>query len=132
MPADQEQPRAPVPGAGGSDEERPRLDRPVQEHLGQQLRTTYHALADKPAFLGDPALPTEFDPHIQRLEARERVHARGIEAVRTALEGAEAVRAALADLQGGPARDEAARPPDGDDERDGPPPPGAAPRSGGG
>ena len=39
-----------VPGTG--------LSRPIQEHLGRELRTTYNADApDKPAYLGDPVLP---------------------------------------------------------------------------
>ena len=61
------------------------LPSPVREHLGQQLRTTYHALADKPAFLGDPAVPLEFEQHLQRLEIRERVHEQGVKAVEAAL-----------------------------------------------
>jgi hypothetical protein len=33
----------------------------VQEHLARQLRATYLEMQDKPAYLGDPALPPEFD-----------------------------------------------------------------------
>lgn len=62
------------------------LPRPLQEDLGRQLRTAYQALADKPAFLGDPALPPQFDRQIQRLETRERVRRRGLQAVERALE----------------------------------------------
>ena len=68
------------------------LPRPLQEHLAQQLRSTYQATAEKPAFLGDPAVPAEFEQHLQRLEAvergrrREKVHNEAIEAVKTALE----------------------------------------------
>lgn len=61
------------------------LPRPLQEHLGQQLRAAYQLAADKPAFLGDPAIPAEFDRHLQRLETREKAHERGIEAVKAAL-----------------------------------------------
>jgi hypothetical protein len=68
------------------------LARPLQEHLAQQLRSTYQTMAEKPAFLGDPAVPAEFEQHLQRLEAvergrqREKVRSQGVEAVRTALE----------------------------------------------
>jgi hypothetical protein len=68
------------------------LARPLQEHLAQKLRSAYHELADKPAFLGDPAVPAEFEYHLQRLEAvekvrhEEKVHNRAVEAVKTALE----------------------------------------------
>ena len=51
-------PEAPV-GSG--------LARPLQEHLGQQLRTTYQAMAEKPAFLGDANVPPELDRHLQSL-----------------------------------------------------------------
>jgi len=61
------------------------LARPIQEHLAQQLRTTYHVMADKPAFLGDPVVPPQFDQHIQRLEIREKAHDKGIQAVKAAL-----------------------------------------------
>jgi hypothetical protein len=74
----------PEPGSG--------LARPLQEHLAQKLRSAYHELAEKPAFLGDPAVPAEFEYHLQRLEAvekvrhEEKVHNRAVEAVKTALE----------------------------------------------
>jgi|RhiMetdeSRZDD1v2_1073273.scaffolds.fasta_scaffold947857_2 hypothetical protein len=70
----------------------PALARPLQEHLGQQLRTTYTALNDKPAFLGDTAVPPQFEEHLQRLEAKDRerhhdkVRQRGIDAVASALQ----------------------------------------------
>ena len=68
------------------------LPRPLQEHLAQQLRSAYHELAEKPAFLGDPAVPVEFEYHLQRLEAvekvrhTEKVHNQAVEAVKAALE----------------------------------------------
>jgi hypothetical protein len=73
-------------------EARSGLARPLQEHLAQKLRSAYHELADKPAFLGDPAVPVEFEYHLQRLEAvekvrhEEKVHNQAVEAVKTALE----------------------------------------------
>ena len=70
---------------------RPPLPRPIQEHLGQQLRMRYRQAEDKPAYLGDPALPIEFELLLQRLEASERqryramAHEQGVEAVERAL-----------------------------------------------
>jgi hypothetical protein len=63
------------------------LPRPVQEHLARQLRAEYHRTEDKPAFLGDPAVPAVFDEHLHRLEAKEReiIGERGLEAVEAAL-----------------------------------------------
>ena len=63
------------------------LPRPVQEHLARQLRAEYHRTQDKPAFLGDPAVPVAFDEPLRRLEEteRERIHERGVEAVEAAL-----------------------------------------------
>jgi hypothetical protein len=68
------------------------LSRPIQEHLGRELRTTYNAEApEKPAYLGDPVLPLEFELLLQRLEVSERqrigeiAHSHGIEAVERAL-----------------------------------------------
>jgi hypothetical protein len=62
------------------------LPRPLQEHLGQQLRTTYQAMDEKPAFLGDTNVPPELEAPLQRLETRERIRHQGLEAVRSALE----------------------------------------------
>jgi hypothetical protein len=68
------------------------LPPPVQEHLAQQLRATYQVMAEKPAFLGDPMLPPQFDRHINELESRERsavrekAHNLGVEAVEAALQ----------------------------------------------
>lgn len=62
------------------------LPPPVREHLGRELRTTYHAEVEKPAFLGDPGVPPQFEPYIQKIEAQERVHEQGVEAVRMALQ----------------------------------------------
>jgi hypothetical protein len=81
-----EAPGGPQPEASSAGEPGSPLPRPLQEHLGQQLRTTYHELAPKPAFLGDPAIPPEFEHHLQRLETREKIHNQGVEAVKAALE----------------------------------------------
>ncbi|GJD60410.1 hypothetical protein [Methylobacterium frigidaeris] len=61
------------------------LPQPVREHLGQQLRSTYNAEAEKPDYLGDPGLPPEFTPQLRRLEGRLKAHDTGREAVEDAL-----------------------------------------------
>jgi len=76
----------PTEPATGADEDEAGLPRPVQEHIGRQLRTAYNTLEQKPAFLGDDALPSAFEPHILRLMNRETLRDRGVEAVRRALE----------------------------------------------
>jgi hypothetical protein len=72
----------------------PPLPRSVQEHLGQTLRADYYERADKPRYLGDPALPLEFDPYLYRLEQKERA----LRIVRIRENGAKAVADALSDL----------------------------------
>jgi hypothetical protein len=69
------------------------LPRPIQEHLARQLRAAYHERQEKPAFLGDAALPREFDDYLYRLWSSETAHRRrragacGLAAVQTALAG---------------------------------------------
>ncbi|MBL0404539.1 hypothetical protein JKG68_11230 [Microvirga aerilata] len=72
----------------------PPLPRSVQEHLGQTLRADYYERGDKPRYLGDPALPLEFDPYLYRLEQKERA----LRIVRIRENGAKAVADALSDL----------------------------------
>ena len=72
----------------------PPLPRSVQEHLGQKLRADYYERGDKPKYLGDPALPIEFDPYLYRLEQKERAS----RIMRIREHGATAVAAALSDL----------------------------------
>jgi hypothetical protein len=80
------------PEQGAAPERVSSLPRPLQEHLARELRSTYHATEEKPAFLGDPAIPVEFEYQLQRLEAvekvrhTEKVHNQAVEAVKTALE----------------------------------------------
>src|SRR5215211_3332991 len=74
------------------------LPRPVQEHLARQLRAFYVERQERPAYLGDPALPSGFEEHLYRLGENERSRERkrasecGLAAVRTALEGAGMAR----------------------------------------
>ena len=85
------------------DERPPVLDRTVQDFLGQKLRAAYAEAEEKPAYLGDPALPPEFEQKVLAVEKSVEVHEKGIEAVRDALgvaepaheKGIEAVRDAL-------------------------------------
>jgi hypothetical protein len=62
------------------------LDRPVQEHLGKELRGIYNVLADKPTYLGESALPTAFDTQLDRLARRVTASEQGAAAVREALQ----------------------------------------------
>ena len=78
------------------------LVKPIQEHLGQHLRAVYTQIADKPTYLGDPALPSEFEHQLVRLETSLEVRESAVAAVKDALEDAathekavEAVKDAL-------------------------------------
>ncbi|MBF9194682.1 hypothetical protein I2H36_01410 [Microvirga sp. BT290] len=68
----------------------------MQDHLGRLLRAEYYERGDKPRFLGDPALPLEFDPYLQRLDQKERdlkssmIEEQGRHAVAVALLGLNA------------------------------------------
>jgi hypothetical protein len=71
----------------------PPLPSTVMDHLGQKLRAVYYESSDRPKYVGDPALPLEFDPYLYRLEQKERamrierVGQQGLTAVASALEG---------------------------------------------
>ncbi len=92
---------APHAGASDAGEAGAGLPRPIQEHLGQQLRSTYNTeTPEKPAYLGDPVLPLEFELLLQRLEASERQRLREL----AHNQGVEAVERALRDLGTGLAR----------------------------
>jgi hypothetical protein len=105
-PQDDRPLRDPVPPEG----DRPRsaskalLDKSVQDHLGQKLRAAYNEVAEKPKYLGDPALPPGMEDQLLQMETRFRTHAEGVEAVKDAfadlapahIQGVEAVRTALA------------------------------------
>jgi hypothetical protein len=94
------------PEAAGGGAEQPVaavLDKTVQDHLGQKLRAAYAEGEDKPAYLGDPALPPTLEHKLLELEKSEEVHEKGVEAVKDALgvterarqKGVEAVSDAL-------------------------------------
>lgn len=62
------------------------LDRSTQDFLGQRLRVAFNETGPKPAYLGDPAIPAEFEHQLLRLEGRIEVHEKGVDAVRKALD----------------------------------------------
>jgi hypothetical protein len=66
------------------------LEKPVQDHLGKELRGFYNAVGDKPTYLGDPALPEQLQSKLTQLSRRLAVSRKGIEAVEQALSIAEA------------------------------------------
>jgi hypothetical protein len=72
----------------------PSLPASIQNHLGQMLRAEYYERGDKPRFLGDPAIPLEFDPYLQRLDQKERT----LRASMVGEQGRKAVAAALLGL----------------------------------
>jgi hypothetical protein len=72
----------------------PLLPHSVQEHLGRMLRADYYERSEKPRYLGDPALPLEFDPYLYRLEQRDRT----VRVKRIREQGTQAVAAALSGL----------------------------------
>jgi hypothetical protein len=71
----------------------PSLPSDVRNHLGQILRAEYYERGDKPRFLGDAALPLEFDPYLDRIEQQER----SLRALHIREEGTRAIAAALLD-----------------------------------
>ncbi len=74
--------------ANGSDERETKpggLEAPVKEHLGRELRAAYGTVEPKPGFLGDPALPPEFDDPVRRLHQSHKAHETGVAAVEQAL-----------------------------------------------
>lgn len=72
----------------------PPLPRSVQDHLGRELRAHCFEREDRPKYLGDPALPLEFDPYLYRPEQKERAS----RIVRIREQGTLAVADALSDL----------------------------------
>lgn len=60
----------------------PALAPEVREHLARKLRAEYEVQADKPAYLGDTALPPQFERYVRKLETRERTGEVGLDAIR--------------------------------------------------
>jgi len=95
-PRPENEPSLPKTGAaeafGPAAEKTAPLPPPVQEHLAQQLRAAYQETTEKPAFLGDTALPPEIEHTVGRIAerecmiVREKAHELGTEAVEAALE----------------------------------------------
>jgi len=74
---------------------RPPLPRPVQEHLGRKLRAQLYETGERPQYLGDPVVPREFDPLIEKIQMNDRVR----RATRIRLAGQQAVAVALAEFR---------------------------------
>ena len=68
-------------GFGREDHEKA-LSREVREHLGRKLRSELRVEAEKPAFLGDEALPPQFAGLVHQLQRREMSSQKGVEALR--------------------------------------------------
>jgi hypothetical protein len=66
----------------------------VQEHLGQKLRAQFYEEGEKPQYLGDPMVPQEFDPIIEKIENKDRARRKA----RIEQAGKLAVEAALTDF----------------------------------
>ncbi len=66
----------------GREEHEKALSREVREHLGRKLRSELRVEAEKPAFLGDDAVPPEFAGLVHQLQRREMSSQRGLEAIR--------------------------------------------------
>lgn len=73
----------------------PPLPRLVQEHLGRKLRAELYETGDKPQYLGDPAMPREFDPLIEEIVKKERARVSD----RAQQAGYQAVASALKEFQ---------------------------------
>ncbi len=84
----------------------PPLPPAVQEHLGQKLRAQYHETGDKPKYLGDPMVPVEFDPLLDKIDKTERKH----KAEKIGEAGRQAVAAALGRHYGCPGPGDRHRP----------------------
>jgi hypothetical protein len=50
----------------------PPLPPTVLDRLGQELRAVYYQRSERPQYVGDPALPLEFDPYLYRLYQKEQ------------------------------------------------------------
>ena len=72
---------------------KPALPKSVAEHLGKELRAALQEGQQAPAYLGDPALPPDFDEYLNRLAEHERRRGAG----RAREQGLAAVEAALQD-----------------------------------
>ena len=66
----------------GREDHEKALSREVREHLGRKLRSELRVEAEKPAFLGDDAVPPQFSGLVNELQRRERSSQKGVEALR--------------------------------------------------
>jgi hypothetical protein len=77
---------APNENAAGAGPYPSGLDKPVQEHLGKELRGIYNVIADKPAYLGESPLPAALETQLDRLARRLTASEQGAAAVDAALQ----------------------------------------------
>ncbi|NNM71156.1 hypothetical protein [Enterovirga aerilata] len=68
--------------AYGREEHEKALSRQVREHLGRKLRSELRVEAEKPAFLGDEAVPPQFAGLVHQLQRREMSSQQGLDALR--------------------------------------------------
>jgi hypothetical protein len=70
------------PDEFGREDHETALSREVREHLGRKLRSELRVEAEKPAFLGDDALPPQFAGLVRQLQRREMSSQKGLDALR--------------------------------------------------
>jgi hypothetical protein len=63
----------------------PTLPEEARRQLGRALRSNLDADAGRPAYLGDPVTPPEFEDQVSRLRSRLTARAQGPAAVEDAL-----------------------------------------------
>ncbi|MDB5559815.1 MAG: hypothetical protein JWQ36_2749 [Enterovirga sp.] len=66
----------------GREEHQQALSREVREHLGRKLRSELRVEAEKPAFLGDEALPPRFAGLVHQLQRREMSSQKGLDVLK--------------------------------------------------
>lgn len=66
----------------GREDHEKALSREVREHLGRKLRAELSVEAEKPAFLGDDAVPPQFAGLVHRIQRREMSSQKGLDAIR--------------------------------------------------
>jgi hypothetical protein len=64
------------------------LDQPTMDQIGEEMRVQYRHSEPKPAYLGDRALPVEFERQLMAIERVEEIRGKGVAAVGDALKSA--------------------------------------------
>lgn len=63
------------PRAAGRGGNQPPLPRLIQDYLGRKLRSELYETGERPQYLGDPAIPPEFEPLIEQIVRKDRSRA---------------------------------------------------------